>query len=136
MCAVASDKPTDTISTTSSVQNEEQPKIQIDDKLIQRATEYVKSGDYVKDAAIAVEGPRASLVVTVDYAVNKETAKNIADNFVRTLGSEAGGKSPTRDYYGEVYDYYDILVTVITPDGKEVLLGAKVTSASNIRWNS
>ncbi|QIC06159.1 hypothetical protein GOP56_11405 [Brevibacillus sp. 7WMA2] len=140
------DKPTGLSSqqaTTSKVQNEEQtkteeeqPKIQIEDAIIKRVTDDVKKRDFVKDAAIIVDKDRVSLAVIVGYAVNKETAKRIGNNFVRTLGSAAGGKSPEKDYYGEVYDYYDLIITVATPDETIISTGAKVTNAPGIKWDS
>ncbi|MCR8981484.1 hypothetical protein [Brevibacillus laterosporus] len=140
------DKPTGTSSqqaTISTVQNEEQPKteeeqtkIQIEDAIIKRVTDDVKKRDFVKDAAITVDKDRVSLAVIVGYAVNKETAKRIGDNFVRTLGAAAGGKFPEKDYYGEVYDHYDLIITVATPDETIISTGAKVTYAPSIKWDS
>ncbi|WP_181023585.1 hypothetical protein [Brevibacillus laterosporus] len=136
VCAVALDGPTGSVSTTSNIQSEEQPKIQIEDAIIKRVTDDVKKRDFVKDAAITVDKDRVSLAVIVGYAVNKETAKRIGDNFVRTLGAVAGGESPEKDYYGEVYDYYDLIITVATPDEKVIVSGAKVTIAPGIKWDS
>ncbi|MBG9788748.1 hypothetical protein [Brevibacillus laterosporus] len=136
VCAVALDGPTGSVSTTSNVQSEEQPKIQIEDSTIKRVIDDVKQRDFVKDAAITVDKNKASLAVIVDYTVNKETAKRIGDNFVRTLGSAAGGKFPEKDYYGEVYDYYDLIITVATPDETIISTGAKVTNAPSIKWDS
>ncbi|TPG77699.1 hypothetical protein EEL32_22485 [Brevibacillus laterosporus] len=136
-----SDKPTGSPTITQQsaapeVQKEDpiDIKIIIDDKLIARVVEYMKANDQVEDAAIVVEDDRVSMVATVGSAVNEETAKSVADSFVRTLGSEAGGKSPKRDYYGEVYDYYSMMVNVVGPDGKQIVSGSKVKSATSIRW--
>ncbi|OAJ75115.1 hypothetical protein AYJ08_05715 [Brevibacillus sp. SKDU10] len=140
------DKPTSTTSQqaiTSNAQNEEQPKtqedqpkIQIEDAIIKRVTDDMKKRDFVKDAAITLDKGRVSLAVIVDYTVNKDTAKRIGDNFVRTLGAAAGGKFPEKDYYGEVYDYYDLLITVATPDETIISTGAKVKNVSSIKWDS
>ncbi|MGG0754699.1 hypothetical protein [Brevibacillus laterosporus] len=144
--AFALDKPTITIqqqATISTIQNEEQPKtqeeqpkIQIEDAIIKRVTDDVNRRDFVKDTAIIVDKNQVSLAVIVGYAVNKETAKRIGDNFVRTFGASAGGKFLEKDYYGEVYDYYNLIITVATPDETVIVSGAKVTTAPSIIWNS
>ncbi|AUM64500.1 hypothetical protein C0R09_08130 [Brevibacillus laterosporus] len=115
---------------------EEQTKIQIEDAIINRVADDMKKREFVKDAAIIVDKDRVSLAVIVDYTVNKETVKRIGDNFVRTLGVAAGGKFPEKDYYGEVYDYYDLIITVATPDETIISTGAKVTNVSSIKWDS
>ncbi|HDR4494240.1 TPA: hypothetical protein QCQ12_003074 [Bacillus cereus biovar anthracis] len=98
------------------------------------AVEQVMSNDLVKDAYIGVKGNKVTMSVVVNAAVTKDAAKQIGDNFVRNLGGFAGGKGPEKDYYGEVFDNYDLQIGVGTSAKDIMVQGYKATSAKRINW--
>ncbi len=98
------------------------------------ALEQVKQNPLVSDAHIEVNGKTIVMAVILGTAVNKETAKEIGDNFVRNLGTFSGGKPPEKYYYGEIFDNYDLQIGVGTGPDNIIVQGAKVTSAKKITW--
>ncbi|MFY0147836.1 hypothetical protein [Bacillus cytotoxicus] len=98
------------------------------------ALEQVKQNPLVRDAHIEVNGKTIVMAVIVGTAVNKEAAKEIGDNFVRNLGAFSGGKPPEKNYYGEIFDNYDLQIGVGTGPDNIIVQGAKVTSAKKITW--
>ncbi|MCU5376175.1 hypothetical protein OCA08_03370 [Bacillus cereus] len=105
--------------------NEESKKIALDQ---------VKQNPLVKDAHIEVQGKKIIMAVIVNTSVNKEAAKEIGDNFVRNLGAFSGGKAPEKNYYGEIFDNYDLQIGVGSSPNDIIVQGAKVTSAKKITW--
>ncbi|MGG1330710.1 hypothetical protein ABE222_29195 [Bacillus tropicus] len=96
--------------------------------------EQIKTNPNVSDAHIEVKDTKIVMAVVVSHAVTKEAAKEIGDNFVRNLGSFAGGKAPEKEYYGEIFDNYDVQIGVGTSADKIMVQGYKSTSAKNINW--
>ncbi|PVE74434.1 hypothetical protein [Priestia megaterium] len=109
-------------------------KIKITKTAINEAVEQTKEDPLVEDAAVSLKDEKISMAVIVNSATNKEKAKEIGDNFVRQLGSFADGKVPTKDYYGEIYDQYDLLISVGNSAQDIIISGAKVKEASKITW--
>jgi len=112
----------------------------ISQEAIQMATDQIMQAEYVKDAAAGVKDKTISMVVIVSPLVSHR-AKDIGDNFVRLLGTftavfDDDLESPTKDSYGSIYDYYDVLISVRTGAGEDniVEMGAKASIASSIRW--
>ncbi|MDR4936033.1 hypothetical protein RGU11_06590 [Rossellomorea marisflavi] len=58
----------------------------------------------------------------------------MSDNFVRQLAAFPFGEGPTKDYYGEIYDKYNMQVAVFDANEKAIVYGAKVTSSPKITW--
>ncbi|AXK19116.1 hypothetical protein [Bacillus sp. COPE52] len=106
----------------------------ISDEAKKMAIEQVTSNPLVKDAHIEVKGKEVTMSVIVNDAVTKESAKQIGDNFVRNLGGFAGGKGPEKNYYGEVFDNYDLRGVVGTSADNVIIHGYKATSSNRINW--
>ncbi|MEH6965354.1 hypothetical protein [Priestia megaterium] len=109
-------------------------KIKITKTAINEAVEQTKEDPLVEDAAVSLKDEKISMAVIVNSATDKEKAKEIGDNFVRQLGSFSDGKVPTKDYYGEIYDQYDLLISVGNSAQDIIVSGAKVKEASKITW--
>jgi len=106
---------------------------------ISMANNTMRQYDEVADSAIVVKGDEISLVVIVKYPVKKSIAMSLGDNFVRLLSSSAASYSdkftgPTKNNYGNLYNYYGLLVGVYTETEQEIALGAKVTGSPKITW--
>ncbi|MEW4328220.1 hypothetical protein Q0N12_16335 [Rossellomorea marisflavi] len=107
--------------------------VEVTDFAIQQAIELTESDSLVQDAAVNVEGDTIYLAI-IAPAVNKEYGKELGDNFVRQLAAFSEGESPTKDYYGEIYDNYNMQVGVFDANEKAIVYGAKVTSSPKITW--
>lgn len=124
--------------TTTEVKpekKEEKPaKIEVSETAITMAVESTKQVDGVSDAAISIKDGQISFAVIVGASTNEETAQEIGANFIRQLSSFTEGSTPTKDYYGELYDQYDVLITVADSAKNVIAQGAKVKSSSKITW--
>lgn len=118
----------------TTTKNPEPAKLDITESAKEMAIETTKEDSNVQDAAIAVKGGKISFAVIVGAAINEETAKDIGDNFVRQLSAFTDGSTPTKDYYGELYDQYDVLITVGDSAQNVIVQGAKVKGAKKITW--
>ncbi|WP_377890411.1 hypothetical protein [Alkalihalobacillus sp. R86527] len=105
-----------------------------DEAAIEMAVDSIKDYDMVKDAAIAVDGNDISFAIIANSSVTEETAKELGDNFVRMLGSFSGGESPSKDYYGGLYDDYSALVKVADSSEEEIMMGAMSKGTQRITW--
>jgi len=100
----------------------------------------IKKDTLVKDAAVVIEGDTINLAIVVNAATNEEHAKRLGDNFVRMLASftaffnENDLKGPTKDYLGELWDYYNLNIGVGTGPDHFIVQGAKVKTAQKITW--
>lgn len=120
----------------ANVQKEKQSsnKVEFSEEGKKMALEQVRQNPQVRDAHIEVQGKKIIMAVIVSASVNKDTAKEIGDNFVRNLGAFLGGKPPEKYYYGEVFDNYDLQIGVGTSPDNIIVQGAKVTTAKGITW--
>lgn len=119
--------------------NDKLPEIPDEAKKI--AVDQIKMETLVEDALVQVEGDKVILAIVVNAATNEETAKEYGDNFARMLSSMTDAynedvdlDSPTKDYIGGLWDYYDLQVGVGTGPDNFIVQGAKVTSAKKITW--
>ncbi|TYO73067.1 hypothetical protein [Rossellomorea marisflavi] len=108
-------------------------KIEITDFAIKQAVELTTEDELVQDAAVHVEDGTIYIAITAP-AVNEDYAKELGDNMVRQLGTFSGGKTPSKNYYGEIYEKYNLHVGVFGHNEKEIAYGTKVTVADKIRW--
>jgi len=114
----------------------------IDDNAMNHAYDIINGYDMVNDSYIEVskEDNKITLAIQVNSATNEEHAKELGDNFVRGLASGAAVysedelESPSKDYLGEVYDYYDVHIGVGSGPDNFIVQGAKVTSSPKITW--
>ncbi|MEC3228186.1 hypothetical protein P4W10_16085 [Bacillus thuringiensis] len=127
-------KPSSTTSGSTTPSTSNTPKMEVSEEAKKIALETISQNPHVRDAHIEIRGNKIIMAVIVDAAVNKNTAKEIGDNFVRNLGAFAGGKAPEKHYYGEIFDNYDLQIGVGTSPDNIVVQGAKVASGKNIMW--
>ncbi|MER1249812.1 hypothetical protein NQS42_18480 [Bacillus sp. C10(2022)] len=115
---------------------------EITDKAKTETNELIRNYDQVKDTYISVNKDKAEIILTIQVnpSVDKKSAEDLADSFVRSLASNASIygendiKSPTKDSLGELYDYYDLKIGVGTDENNFILQGAKVKSSPKITW--
>lgn len=86
----------------------------------------------VIDAAIHQEGKDLSLAIMVKFDTPEIRAKLLAEKFINMVMLYGPEGSSVRGKWEEgIFDY---LVTVINPDEKVVVQGAKVSFADHITW--
>jgi len=131
-------QPTDKTVTEENVQLPEIPEA-----AMKHAYDIILGYDEVKDAHVEVnkEDKTISMAIQVGASINEETARELADSFVRALSSgvafyndEDELEPPKNDYLGELYDYYNLLVVVGSSPEHTIVDGAKVREAKNISW--
>ena len=67
---------------------------------------YIESKSFVRDTAVFQEGCKLSLAIIMDYAVNKEYAKEIGETFLRQIKSHAPGETPPGKQIGKgIFEY-------------------------------
>ncbi|KMK93736.1 hypothetical protein [Rossellomorea marisflavi] len=100
---------------------------------IRQAVELTTADDLVHDAAVEIDDGTIYIAITAP-AVNEDYAKELGDNMVRQLATFSEGEGPTKDYYGEIYEKYDLHVGVFGHNQKEIAYGTKITVSDKIRW--
>ncbi|MRX54714.1 hypothetical protein GJU41_12090 [Bacillus idriensis] len=110
-------------------------KIEISQFAIDMADETVKNNNpFVEEIALKQKDDTISMAVVIGNAATKESAKQSLEDFVRSLTIGLDGKGPTKDYYGEVYDQYHVLLTAVDPQGNEIITGAMAKGTHRISW--
>lgn len=115
-------------------EKEEVQKITIPEEAINMAVDTTKQDQLVTDAHIEVNDDRILISIIVNAAITEDKAKEVGENAVRQLAAFSGYGTPTKDYLGEIYDHYDLMVGVGTGPDNIIAQGAKVTVASKITW--
>ncbi|KXZ40050.1 hypothetical protein SAMN05661008_01490 [Alkalithermobacter thermoalcaliphilus JW-YL-7 = DSM 7308] len=95
------------------------PKL-IFDEAVESTINELKEYEYVKDVHIQVSEEESKIVLTavLSDSTNEKTAKEFADTLIRRFGwwvnfyNDVLEKGPNKDYYGELYDYYDINIGI------------------------
>lgn len=127
---------------------EEKPKkeekkekdIKISDDAINHAKDVIGGYEQVKDSLVEVKGDKVTMVIVVGAATNEETAKSLADNFVRALASgvnmygDVELKSPDKDSLGELWEHFDLQIGVGSGPDNFIAQGAKASTATKIKW--
>lgn len=107
--------------------------VKVTDFAIKQAVELTSGDDLVQDAAVEIDDGTIYIAITAP-AVNKDYAKELGDNMVRQLATFSEGEGPTKDYYGEIYEKYDLHVGIFGHNQKEIAYGTKITVSDKIRW--
>lgn len=130
------DKPKSEVKKVE-VEPEKEPEsvaLEVTDAAIDMAVGTTLQTPEVSDAAISVKNDTISFAVIVGASTNKETAQEIGDNFIRQLSAFTDGSTPRKDYYGELYDEFDVLITIAGPAENIIAQGAKVRTSPKITW--
>ena len=117
--------------TISSVGCGREPPPELSEETKSDAVDFIKGELLVKDAAIAQDGHKLSLVVIINAAATEEYAKEVGENFVRYLKAMSPDETPGREVGPGIYDY---LIGVYTLTEEAVAEGAKHRSARRISW--
>ncbi|RFU71008.1 hypothetical protein D0469_03450 [Peribacillus saganii] len=113
----------------------EPEKLPISDFAKETAVKFFKETDGVKDASIEVKGDR--IILNFAAAINDDAhAKSLGDSFIRTLSSNVDGSSPTKDYYGELFDGYHVEVYAKNEAGATVMEGFKTKQNKSVATTS
>ncbi|MED0704885.1 hypothetical protein [Aneurinibacillus aneurinilyticus] len=129
-------QPTQQQSTSTPIISEE-PTISNE---IKELTQYeIKRKKEVTDAYIDVKDTKIILALTVRPGTSKEKAKELGDDFVRSLGGLVAAMNsnlsgPTKDNLGELWNYYDVHIGVGTGPDNFIAEGYKVTTSPKISW--
>ncbi|MFD1020946.1 LptM family lipoprotein [Thalassobacillus hwangdonensis] len=112
--------------------------IEISEDVKKMSYETIKGYDGVKDAYIEVDGGKILMTLQVGASMNEETRKEMGDNFVRNLASNAAIYNddldgPSKDAYGTLFEVYDLQIGVGT-GSDDITQGAKVKESPKITW--
>lgn len=97
----------------------------------QMAINVIEEHRGARDAAISQNNYELSLAIIVDYGVSKAEAKDLGENFVRSVKTFSKDEAPGQEIGSGVYDY---LIGVYYPNKKQIVMGAKSSIARKITW--
>jgi hypothetical protein len=83
----------------------------------------------VLGAAVGQDGKKLSLAVVMAFGSAESVAKDVGDNFVRTVKTLGPEPAPSKEIGEGDFDYF---VTVIYPDRTVIARGAKVSGSSRL----
>ena len=95
------------------------------------ATSAIEQSPEVIDSHITQSGGQLSLVLIVSYGTSVARAKQLGENFVRSVKTFSPDENPGRLIGQGRYDY---MIGVYYPNEKQVALGAKAATARNVAW--
>ncbi|PGS55115.1 hypothetical protein [Bacillus sp. AFS041924] len=103
---------------------------------IQSTIDDIKNRKNIKDASFEVNGDKIEMKLVVDGVsfTDKNTARDYADSYLRTISNYVDGSKPTKYYYGEVYDGYYVHIVVEDPQGMQAVEGNLYPGFENITW--
>lgn len=96
----------------------------------------------IGEAAITVDQNTIKIILMVTHALSEEKAKEVGNGAVKQVGtvidSQLSSDEPNGDFYGDIYDHYDVYVGVypmgeLDPD-KYYAYGVKLAGAEKIIW--
>lgn len=92
----------------------------------------------VEDALILVNGSEITFGLLLDETINKEVAINIADEFVDSLShlvaNDLNLRRPSGPSHGELYDYYNIVISAGSDENNIIIKGKKSKSSKFVTW--
>lgn len=109
--------------------------IKLKDSAINNTVKSLQKDPMVID--VDIEQPRAGTIIMaiqLDPKVSKNEVKAIAEKAIRQLASNSGGKAPTKEYLGELWDDYNTQIELFS--GKNTLIDNVVLSkgSNKIRY--
>ena len=113
------------------------PKEAIDD-----AVAFIMQDPLVQNAAIRIEDRQIVLAIVANRAINQQYARQLGDNFARYFATATAGRSdderlkktPTRDFYGGVWEHYSGTIVIAFDADTVFQRGTLARGASTIRW--
>ena len=126
-------------------ESEEEPEMEfpITEDMIQIATSSLLKNTDVLDADIIPQELTLGIAIIIAPGTDKERAEELAELYVEALAGAASAtykelKAPDEDFLGELYDYYDLVITAGTSTKAEdiVAKGTLKKGASSIYWRT
>lgn len=107
--------------------------------LFDQAVIELKYRDAISDACIMVNETEkdVTIVIVVKDASDKAEVRDICDSAVKTVGttfSFGSYEGPSMDYYGSIFDEYDLVIGAFDKDKNQVCIGGKSKTSPVIAW--
>lgn len=113
----------------------------VTDELIDFATRELLKNLDVTEATIIPQGGTLGFAIIVSPGTATDRAKQLADLYVRALSGAAAAEyadlsGPTESTLGQLYSYYELVITVGTSRAEEdfIATGTKGKTAKSIYW--
>ncbi|QKE72116.1 hypothetical protein HPK19_04585 [Arthrobacter citreus] len=109
---------------------------EIPQSAIQSTIDDMKTREHIKDATFEVNGDKIEMKLVVDDAsfLDKNTARDYADSYLRTISIYVEDSNPTKDSYGKVYDGYYVHIVVEDTQGMEAIEGDILPGYPGVTW--
>jgi len=126
--------------TSNTEVNVDPPKYPITSEMISMSMNTIAMEPEVIDSLVISDNASVGLGILVEKGTTYSQSKQLANRFVKALGSSAASEydlSPPRmTNYGELYDYYSVYVSVGTSNesGDIILKAYKIKGASDINY--
>ena len=118
-------------------------KYPVTDAMIDTATNELKKNVDVSDASVIPQDDTLGIAIIIKPGTTEERAIELTELYLKALSGAASAsysdlKAPTKDSLGELYDYYELVITVGTSTKPEdfIAKGTKVRGASSIYWRN
>lgn len=120
----------------------EAPPPAVPQEAIDDAVAFIMQDPLVRDAAIRIEDRQIVLTIVANRAINQQYARRLGDNFARYFATATAGRSdderlkktPTRDFYGGVWEHYTGTIVIAFGPDAVFQRGTLAKGGSSIRW--
>lgn len=115
----------------------------VTDAMIDTATNELKKNIDVSDASVIPQENTLGIAIIIKPGTSEERATELSEVYLKALSGAAAAaysdlKAPSKDSLGELYDYYELVITVGTSTKPEdfIAKGTKVRGAASIYWRN
>ncbi|MDH8677103.1 hypothetical protein QE109_03025 [Fusibacter bizertensis] len=115
----------------------------VTEAMIDIATSELKKNIDVSDASVIPQDNTLGIAIIIKPGTSQERAVELTEAYLKSLSGAAAAaysdlKAPTKETLGELYDYYELVITVGTSTKPEdfIAKGTKVRGASSIYWRN
>ena len=119
----------------------ESQKYLITDDMVDVATREIKKNIEIVNAGIIPQEGTLGIAIIVSGGTTSERGKALAESYLKSLAGAASAAyndlaGPKSDSLGEIFDYYELVITVGTGPDEETYIaeGTKVKGAKSIYW--
>jgi len=112
----------------------------ITNDMIVKAKKNITSNSSVKESAILYDNSSIAFGILVNEGTSYSESKKLCEGFVKELGKIACAKynlkNPAINYFGEIYDYYSIYISIGTSNNESdlILKAYKIKGADEIKY--
>ncbi|MBC8587525.1 hypothetical protein [Paratissierella segnis] len=111
---------------------------EISEEALGGSAQILESNVEVDDAEIIVEKNKIMFYIApLDVSSSDERLRELGVDFVKVLGGYTAGEeleAPTEEYYGELYDYYDVEIIIEGEHGAVLDKATKAKGKNEIVW--